>query len=313
MRLRIKERSKDLLAVPRGEAQAWVVVLLAVLGMAGWITYARFFAPPPEIDLEAERSVLGEWLAQRVDQGTPARVAAELFAFDPNHLPIHQWQRLGLTERQALAIHRFEERGGSFRSKAELARMRVIDPGLFARWMPYIQLPDSAPTRAHRSFPERNYDRDRDSFPRHSASPVAHGAAPRSPVELNGSDTTALIALPGIGPSFARGIVKYREQLGGYVDLDQLAEVFVLKDKPDAVARLKELLVVDTALVRRIRINRCTAEELAAHPYMRWKLARPLIAYRDQHGPFRSKDAIKGCSLITDEVYGRIAPYLIVD
>ena len=37
-----------------------------------------------------------------------------------------------------------------------------------------------------------------------------------------------------------RGILRYRDQLGGYHSLDQLAEVYVLKDKPEALAQLQQ-------------------------------------------------------------------------
>lgn len=136
--------------------------------------------------------------------------------------------------------------------------------------------------------------------------------APR-PVEINTADTSSLIALPGIGPAFARGIVKYRDMLGGFVSLDQLAEVYVLKDKPDALLKLKSLLILDPHAVLRIPINTCTEEELAAHPYARWKVAKPLIAYRSQHGPFTDVTAIRGCAVISEEVFRKLAPYLSVE
>jgi competence ComEA-like helix-hairpin-helix protein len=110
-------------------------------------------------------------------------------------------------------------------------------------------------------------------------------------------------------PSFQ----KYRDGLGGFHSLDQLEEVYVLKDKPDALARVKELLVLDTLAIQRIPINTCTVEELAAHPYVRWKLAKPLIAYRQQHGPFKTVEDIKGCVLIDEAVFRKLAPYLSVE
>lgn len=96
--------------------------------------------------------------------------------------------------------------------------------------------------------------------------------------------------------------------MGGYVSLDQLNEVYMTKDKPDAVLKLKELLILDTLMVQRILINTCTAEELA-HPYFRWKLAKPLIAYRTQHGPFGSVEDIRGCALIDAALLRKLAPY----
>ena len=44
----------------------------------------------------------------------------------------------------------------------------------------------------------------------------------------------ALVAVRGIGPAFARSIVKFRDRLGGFHSLDQLSEVYILRDKPKA-------------------------------------------------------------------------------
>lgn len=152
----------------------------------------------------------------------------------------------------------------------------------------------------------------------HTADPrirerATYESRPARTVEINTADTTALVAMPGIGPAFARSMVKYRDALGGFHSLDQLSEVYILKDKPDAVLQLKRVLIIDTLMVRRIPINTCTVEELAAHPYARWKVAKPLIAYRNQHGPFNQLADIKGCVLVTEEVFRKLAPYLSVE
>lgn len=332
---RITERLKDMFAIPRGQAQAWAFLIALLLAACGWIVYEQHFATnDPGKHAEEERA-LQAWLAERAFADSTERTStgetlrgtgysrlseAEVFAFDPNHLPIEQWQRLGLSEKQAQAIHRYEERGGEFRSKADLARMRVIRPELIEQWWPYIQLPDSS-TAKHgsqrgegyaRNDWQRDTTRGRWSDAGKGWDERANSTAARR-LEVNTCDSVQLEALPGVGPSFARGIIRYRDQLGGYFTLDQLAEVYVLHDKPDAVARLKELLVVDTMMVMKLPINACTVEQLAAHPYLRWKLAKPLFAYRQQHGPFKSIDAIKGCALITEEVYRKIAPYLTLE
>ncbi|MBP9161122.1 MAG: helix-hairpin-helix domain-containing protein, partial [Flavobacteriales bacterium] len=111
-------------------------------------------------------------------------------------------------------------------------------------------------------------------------------------------------------PAFARGITKYRDRLGGFTSMDQLAEVWVLKDKPDAVERIRELVVLDPALARHISINSCTADDLGAHPYVGWKLAKAIVAYRTLHGPYLDAESLKGCVLVTDSTVQRIGPYL---
>jgi DNA uptake protein ComE-like DNA-binding protein len=38
-----------------------------------------------------------------------------------------------------------------------------------------------------------------------------------------------------------------------------------------------------------------------------------LIAYRGQHGPFTELEGIKECAVITDSLYQRLAPYLMLE
>ena len=232
-------------------------------------------------------------------------------AFDPNGLSVDQWARLGLSERQAASIHRFEERGGRFRTKSDLAKMRVVDPALFALWEPYIQLPDSLPRR---HWPRWEWDKGPTSDGTARSDRAGGRSHPvQTRVELNTADSAALVAVRGIGPSFARSILRYRERLGGFANLEQLAEVPILRDKPDAVQKLRNQLSIDPDQLRRIPLNTCTVEQLGPHPYVGWKVAKALVAYRNQHGPFKNVADIAGCALVTDSIRARIAPYLSVD
>lgn len=255
-----------------------------------------------------------EWVARADELEKPANAHIDsLFPFDPNTIERQEWLALGLTDRQVDGVERYLAKGGRFRVKKDVAKLYAVTPERYALWEAYILLPDSLPKRqrekaerapqrtwqASTSYPKQNQERyERKEFRR---------------LEVNTADTTELIALPGIGPAFARGIVKYRDRLGGYRSMEQLAEVYVLRDKPDALARLNELLVLDTLMVARIPINTCEVEQLAAHPYAGWKVAKALVAYRAQHGPFRAVADIRGCALIDEAVFRKLAPYLRVE
>lgn len=315
-----REELKDMFSIHEGERRGITLLLSFCMAALAWVVFEQWISPGPVGDLAR---IQVAW--KQLDAGKGSSIAApqrsdrqkpiervELFKFDPNHLPVEQWVMLGLSERQAAVIHRYEDKGGRFRTKKDLLRMRVIDPQLFARWEPFILLPDSAAARP-RTWGGDSLDR----------SIVAGGAAQRGAsgreersertrtmLEINSADTNQLIAVPGIGPAFARAIVKYRDRLGGFHDLDQLAEIHLLRDKPEAVARLKERLVVDTLMMHRIPVNSFIPEDLGPHPYAGWKVAKAIAAYRKQHGPFRSIGDIRNCALVTDSLYRKLAPYL---
>ena len=311
----LKERIKDLLDMHREERRGTLWLMGILLVLSGWVVYEQWLRPPKEYDLAQQRARIEAWVASRSEAQADS-VPQKLFPFDPNSIGREEWRALGLTDRQIDGVERYQNKGGRFRTKKDLGRMYSIRPDQYAALEPYILLPDSF-VRENTARRERKKQwADQGSYEA-QASTIRERAtyAPRTArsVEVNTADTSALIALPGIGPAFARGIVKYRDLLGGFVSLDQLGEVFVLRDKPDAVLKLKEFLTLDTLAVRRIPINTCTVEELAAHPYVRWKIAKPLIAYRQQHGPFRSVADIKGCAAVGEEVFRKLAPYLSVE
>lgn len=127
-------------------------------------------------------------------------------------------------------------------------------------------------------------------------------------VELNSADTLTLQLLRGIGPTFARRIVRYRERLGGFYCVEQLREVYGMTD--DRYQTLVPHLTVDTDSLRRIDINQVTVKELMRHPYVDPYLARDIIRYRDKGHPYRMVDDLRLVATMDDSTLMRLMPYL---
>lgn len=119
------------------------------------------------------------------EKAAPRKVGS--FRFNPNTATLEELQRLGFSEKQALAIDHYRQKGGRFRRKADFAKSYVVADSVYARLEPYIDIPL---------------------------------------LDINKADSVALLALPGIGPFFAGKVVQYREQLGGYSTPEQLLEIW---------------------------------------------------------------------------------------
>lgn len=274
-----------------------------------WLAYRQWFRHEDGTAVVVQRTAIAALLDDGGNEAAPLDTTG-LQPFDPNNLDKSGWMALGLTEKQAGGIMRWVERGGRFRSKADVAKMYSIKPEQFALLAPFMLLPDSAPERPRfAERPERKPWPARDTSQRTKTWP---NRPVYEVVELNAADSAALTALPGIGPSFARGIIKYRNQLGGYVSLDQLSEVFVLRDKPDAVQKIAGSLRVDADKAHKLNINTATAEEFTGHPYLwkKWGIAKAIVAYRSQHGPYAAVEDVKKCLLVDDELFRKLSPYL---
>ena len=127
-------------------------------------------------------------------------------------------------------------------------------------------------------------------------------------VELNDADSLTLQLLRGIGPARARAIVRYRERLGGFVDVRQLEEVWGIDSV--LVDGLSPMLRVDTAGIKRLRVNTAGLKELARHPYMEYYPARDIVRLRQGGFRFGSEDDLRAVPSMADSTLRRLAPYL---
>lgn len=127
-------------------------------------------------------------------------------------------------------------------------------------------------------------------------------------IEINTADTTAFIQLPGIGSKLASRIVLFREKLGGFYSVKQIAEVYGLKDS--VYRKILPYLRCNAASVKKLHINVVGKDELKQHPYIRWKIAEAVVAYREQHGIFDSFNDLIKINLIDSVVLTKMIPYL---
>ncbi|MDA8621828.1 helix-hairpin-helix domain-containing protein [Psychrosphaera sp.] len=68
------------------------------------------------------------------------------------------------------------------------------------------------------------------------------GAAVSERLNVNQATLEQLVAIKGIGPSKAAAIIKYRNDIGGFADIEELIEVKGIGQK--ALAKLKLVLEV---------------------------------------------------------------------
>lgn len=128
------------------------------------------------------------------------------------------------------------------------------------------------------------------------------------PVELNSADSATLTTIYGIGPSFARRIIKYRKLLGGFYNKEQLKEVYGLDEAK--YSQIKNQLRVDVSGLKKIDINSAGAEELNRLPYLDYKQANAIEQYRLQHGDYTTSAELKAIMILNEETINKIKPYL---
>lgn len=134
---------------------------------------------------------------------------------------------------------------------------------------------------------------------------------PLTALDINTADTLLWDRLPGIGPVLSRRIVLFRDRLGGFHDIRQVGETYGLADS--VFVKIQPLLQLGSVSLRKIDINKTDEKSLADHPYIDTKLARAIIRYRNNHGPFRSVEGLKAIALVDEVIYRKLEKYLVVN
>jgi DNA uptake protein ComE-like DNA-binding protein len=128
-------------------------------------------------------------------------------------------------------------------------------------------------------------------------------------LDMNKADSAAFEKLPGIGEKLSSRIVKYRTKLGGFIDVQQLKEVYGIQDS--VFATLQKYLVIENEfLPTRININTVEYAGLRKHPYADHQFVKLILAYRNMHGPFTSVENLKTIETLDTLRLQKIAPYL---
>lgn len=122
-------------------------------------------------------------------------------------------------------------------------------------------------------------------------------------IDLNTADTLLLQRVPGIGPSFARRIVKYRSMLGGYYCVEQLQEVYGMdRERYDKIA---PYMMIRTG----VRYLTLSVDSIPRHPYLSYRHKRVLEDILAQNPPL-TWEKIMSSAVFTKDDSLRLAPYL---
>ena len=259
------------------------------------------FAPEVQYDGSLDHQILDSVLASLessskplIERKIPATIPtrpAQAFNFDPNLASYEDLLRLGLAEFLAKRVLKYRQKGGKFRTKNDLSKIYGLPPETFQRLYDYISLPERIKTQ---------------KTPRFTTSKPKY---PTAKFDINQADTILLRRISGIGRVRAKRIVKYRDWLGGFVSTHQYQELWGF-DSLVLLQLQKATFILPDFVPQKLDLDTGNARTLASHPYISYRLADVIVAYREQHGPFKNIQGLQEIVIINDSIFRRISPYL---
>ena len=145
-----------------------------------------------------------------------------------------------------------------------------------------------------------------ESRPRRQDVPATSRLEPREPLELNMAAAEDLQLLPGVGQVLSQRIVRFRDVLGGFHDIDDLYEVYGLDSS--VVDGAKAYVNVDATLVRPFCLDTVSFRSMLKHPRFDVETTKKLMRARGRG--VHTLDVILGRSRLDSAVLRKVQPYL---
>lgn len=241
----------------------------------------------------ASRNSGGKIDFERVDHSVAEQELAP-FPFNPNEMTADTWKKLGLKDWQVKIITNYTLKGGKFYRKEDFAKIYGISKAQYEVLAPYISIPEKikVPDEANNSQ-------------------YAFRKPKIEQVDLNTADSAALVTLNGIGPSFAKRIIKFRKLLGGFYSTSQLLEVYGFDSA--RYEKIYRYCNVNPAGITKLNLNKVSTDELRKHPYFDYYLAKAIVDRRIIEGKYTSVDQISQIPLVHAALFEKIKYYLTIE
>ncbi len=195
------------------------------------------------------------------------------FVFDPNTASVATLQSLGFSAKLAYTLEHYRTKGGYIKSGQDLFKIWGMPPDLATRLAPYV----------------RTSIKNTASKPWATAYKPAYAQA--APIDINTASVQEFEALKGIGSVLAARIVGFREKQGGFVKVQDLLQVYGVKDS--LLQALTPYLRLDVGRVPKSNLNQASVLQLVQKAGLQVVVAQAIVRWRQQNGAFANFEALE--------------------
>ena len=290
-------------------AEQWLGVVVLVVLVVGTLMVVKRFQPPKKDETvwvnDSTKSQFADY-QEKQDSIRKAQwrrqrdtIAIRMEVFDPNTADSSTLVHLGFKPWQAKNMIKYRAAGGRYRKPEDLKKLYGMTDSMFQALTPYIYI-------AREEVDSLAVDSLRkDSLPRWEEENKD------TILNLRTADTVELKMIHGIGSYRARQIVRYREQLGGFVSVEQVLEAKGMENV-DADSLLAHFWI-DSVKIEAMNVNSVGVQRLSRHPYLRFEQAQAIYELRRKKIRLDSIQQLQQIECISAETLEKIAPYLNFD
>ena len=201
--------------------------------------------------------------------------AKDPFVFDPNTATIETLVSVGFSTKLANTLAHYRAKGGYIKSGKDLYKIWGMPSLLAHRLAPFVRVSGTGGKIGQ-------------------SKPWGTAFKPRSAVaaiDINTASVSEFEALRGIGPVLAARIVGFREKQGGFTRVQDLLQVYGVKDS--LLQTLSPYLRLQESSVPKSNFNQASVLQLVQKAGLQPVVAQALVRWRQQNGAFVKFDELE--------------------
>jgi DNA uptake protein ComE-like DNA-binding protein len=231
----------------------------------------------------------------RIDSLKAVKIAdtlPKIYPFNPNFISDYKGYVLGMSLLEIDKLHRFRESDKWINSVVDFKKVTGVSDVLLAELSPYFKFPEWVTNpKPKQSYTSRKWK------------------TTAQKTDLNIASVDDLLTIDKLTEELAIRIVNYRKRLGGFLEDNQLFDVYGL---PSAVVfKIKDDFTVKSKPeITPINVNDANASDLSTVSFITFDIAREIINYRELHEGITEMDELLKIDGINVYKLKRIKLYL---
>ena len=274
-------------------------ILLLVFFISGYLVlnYYLDFSKENLLDIKSKEVIA---IQKELDSLRTIEVASKMpkvFPFNPNFLTDFKGYALGMSTEEIDRLLAFRKENKWINSVKDFKKVTKVSDSLLNKISPYFKFPDwvtnskSKNKYVKREFKEKTF---------------------KQKIDLNLATQGQLEELNGIGKTFSKRILDYRNKLGGFTNDIQLYEVYGL-DFQVTNSLLKEFTVKTPKEIIKMNLNSISASDIATIRSISFDIAKRIWEYRILNEGIKSFSELENIEGLTKRKLQGIQLYLKIE
>lgn len=242
-----------------------------------------------------------KWLAiqSEIDsiKASHPKYSTKVYPFNPNFITDYKGYKLGMSVEEIDRLLDYRKENKYVNSPKEFQNVTQISDSLLNSIAPYFKFPEWVKNKSE----NKGYIKYQNKAFAKNKNIVL--------IDINKATQEDLLKIYGIGDVISLRILKLKDDLGGFVSMEQMSDVWGLS--PEVISNLNSHFKVYTLpVVKKIDINNASLKEISQFSYFRYALAKEIVTYRSMNGAIKNIEDLTKIKGFPVEKANIIALYL---